>query len=388
MEIKFISDEKSLKFQQDLKKLELDFFGEKDNKLLNTKRVGDRRLYFKAIIILSTWIYLYFALLFLPLNSGSQIFLGIIYCILLGITSAAIGFNIMHDGGHGSFSSNDKVNEAAGFSLNILGGNIFLWKVKHNVAHHTSPNVNEHDDDIASGGLMRVHPEQELKPYHRYQHIYVFAIYLAQYFLWIYVLDFIKFAKKEVGGARINVKSRAKFFVEILAYKVMHFAIFCIVPLANHSWKEVALGYAIYLATTGLLISIVFQLAHVVSQAKMVTAKRVKLNKMIHGKSVEKEFDSVDTNNKAHQVQTTANFATDSDFWEWFSGGLNHQIEHHLFPETSHVHYRALSKKVKKLCEEYNLPYNVNPTFFSAVRSHIATLKFFGRRLPNKSPAI
>ncbi len=361
MPIKFNSPNKS--FQEDLRILYANFFERK-----KIRPTGNRELYKKAIIFGISWIVIYTALVLIPTNNSPTIFLSILLSVLLGCTNAGIGFNIMHDGNHRSFSSQKWVNNLMGFTLNFLGGNAALWNIKHNVVHHTATNVAGHDDDIAAGPIARFHPDQKWRPHHRFQFLYVpLIVYPIQYLLWIYFLDFGKYFKGEICGVKINFHKRERLVFWLS--KIMHIVVFICVPLLNHSLYTVLIGYAIVLGTTGLLISTIFQLAHVVTQTAMVSAVRD-----VHGN------DIVGENNKIHQVRTTANFATHSQFWTWFSGGLNFQVEHHLFPGVSHVHYPKLQPFIVDLCRKHNLPYNENPTFLSAVWSHIVTLWYFGKK--------
>jgi linoleoyl-CoA desaturase len=80
-----------------------------------------------------------------------------------------------------------------------------------------------------------------------------------------------------------------------------------------------------------------------------------------------------------HQLRTTANFATHNRIISWLVGGLNFQIEHHLFPKVSHVHYPKLSKIIRETCAEFNVPYQEYPRMWQAVVSHVAFLRQLGR---------
>jgi linoleoyl-CoA desaturase len=81
----------------------------------------------------------------------------------------------------------------------------------------------------------------------------------------------------------------------------------------------------------------------------------------------------------AHQIKTTANFATRNKVISWLVGGLNFQIEHHLFPKISHVHYPAISEIVKCVCAEYQLQYIEYPTMRQAVFAHVRFLRRLGK---------
>lgn len=167
------------------------------------KKTGNRRIFIKATVLLSTFIALYIALVFLPLHWAIHIVL----CMLFGVNLAAIGFNIMHDAGHNSFSSNKNMNTVLSYTLNLLGGNIYFWKLKHNIAHHTYTNIDGEDHDIEVK-FMRIHHDQLLKKHHRYQPIYFILLYGVSYLAWIFYQDYEKYFRQKMGGARILFISR------------------------------------------------------------------------------------------------------------------------------------------------------------------------------------
>src|SRR6478609_7884310 len=110
----------------------------------NIHTSGNRKLYVKSLIQLTSAVALYLTLVFFT----PGVFVSIILCSILGVNMGVIGFNIMHEGGHMSFSKHKWVNEISGHFLNILGGSIHFWKVKHNVNHHTFTNIAGMDSDI------------------------------------------------------------------------------------------------------------------------------------------------------------------------------------------------------------------------------------------------
>jgi linoleoyl-CoA desaturase len=119
--------------------------------------------------------------------------------------------------------------------------------------------------------------------------------------------------------------------------------------------------------TCGMCISTVFQLAHVVEKTAMVDEPM--------GDSV----GFVPTENAIHQVSTTANFATQSRVISWFVGGLNYQIEHHLFPKISHVHYPKLRNIVLATCKELHIEYHEYKSTWKAFCSHMRYVNHMGR---------
>src|SRR4051794_31073777 len=168
-------------FHTELKKRINEYF-ESTGKSLS----GNTRLYTKAIVLVSSFIFLYIHLVFFT----PAIIWSVLECLLLGIVVAGIGFNIMHDGAHGSFSKYKWLNSTAAFSLNVLGGSSFMWNIKHNVIHHAYTNVDGVDDDIDIQPWMRMSSTQPKLKMHRYQHVYFWVLYALLYILWVFVLDY------------------------------------------------------------------------------------------------------------------------------------------------------------------------------------------------------
>ncbi|MDJ1505480.1 acyl-CoA desaturase [Cytophagaceae bacterium BD1B2-1] len=290
---------------------------------------------------------------------------GIALSALLGFVLASIGFNVMHDACHGSYSSKKWVNDLLGLTLNALGGNAFIWKFKHNIVHHTYTNVDGVDDDIAKSPLMRQCQTQTWVPAHRFQHFYVFLVYAISSFAWIFLMDFNKYFKQKVFTTPLQKMDRNEhiiFWVSKVLYAIFYIA----VPVYLVGWQAWAIGFAFMHITMGLTLAVVFQLAHVVEHTEFEFAG-------IEPLQIENEW-------AVHQIRTTANFARGNKIISWFVGGLNYQVEHHLFPRISHIHYPAISHIVKATCEEYNLPYHEFSTMSGALVSHVRMMKELGKQ--------
>ena len=326
------------------------------------KQSGNYKLYTKAILLISTLVILYISLVFYtPENS----LVSLVLCALMGVNFAAIGFNIMHDGAHGSFSTKPWVNDMMSHSLEMMGGSSFMWKVKHNQNHHTFTNIEGMDDDIDIKPFIRVSADQPKKWYHRFQHVYSFLLYSLTYFFWIFWLDFKKYFTGRIGELKIK-KMNLKDHILFWTSKVVYIFAFIVIPIYKLGLLETIVGFGVVLVVTGLIISIVFQLAHIVEGAIFPVSKD-------DSKSIK-----IDTEWAIHQLNTTANFATKNRFVSWFVGGLNFQVEHHLFPKISHIHYPEISKLVKETCEQFNVKYMEFPTVLSAIKSHVIHLKHVG----------
>ncbi|MEO6456328.1 MAG: acyl-CoA desaturase [Ginsengibacter sp.] len=321
-------------------------------------KTGNWKLYIKTAILLTVGLGLYLSLLFLNL----PVIWAIIFSCLFGFVLACIGFNVMHDANHGSYSSKKWVNELFGYSLNALGGNAFIWKVKHNL-HHTYTNVDGVDDDIAKSPLMRQCTSQKWVPAHRFQHIYVLLVYAISSFAWIFLMDFEKYFKQKIYTTPLK-KISTKEHIIFWATKVLYIIFYIVIPVAILGWQAWSIGFALLHIFMGLTLAIVFQLAHVVEDTEFEVLG-------LDDKVIESEW-------AVYQIKSTFNFAPNNKIITWFVGGLNFQVEHHLFPRISHVHYPALSKIVSQKCKEFNLPYHSFPTMSAAVISHFKIMKQLG----------
>ena len=318
------------------------------------KKTGDRRIFIKASVLLATFVASYSILVFVQPHWA----ISIIRCMLFGVNLAAIGFNIMHDAGHNSFSDNKNLNTVLSYSLNLLGGNIYFWKLKHNIAHHTYTNIDGEDPDIEVK-FMRIHHDQELKKHHRYQRFYFPLLYGISYLAWIFYQDYEKYFRQRMGDSRALFDFPLHEKIIFWTSKIIHFGLFVVLPIIYVGWLPTLLGLLIAGVVCGMSLATVFQLAHVVSETEFKTINEAK---------VEEEW-------MIHQIQSTANFATKSKVLTWILGGLNFQVEHHLFPKISHIHYPAINAIVQQTCKEYNIQYLEFKSFWAAFKSHLKVIK-------------
>lgn len=320
-------------------------------------RKGDWRLYLKAFVFLFSFSVIYLTLMF----SYPPFVLQIVYWILLVPVCAGIGFSIMHDANHGAFSDKAWVNNIFGWTLNLLGANKTIWKKKHNGIHHHGTNIDGEDEDIEAKPLMRFHKAQKWFWIHQYQHRYWWLAYGLLYFFWITVKDFTKY----FSGKILNKKIKFSFWnhFDFWFSKIFFYFLFIRIPIANLGPQNWAIGFFVFAFLLGIVIAVVFQIAHMVEGLEQPT-----LDEANGCESVE------------HQIATTADFAVDNQELSHWVGGLNFQIEHHLFFGISHVHYPIVHKIVKKTCEDYNFPMKIFPTFWDGFKSHIAKLKELGKK--------
>lgn len=342
-------------FHTELKKRITDYFKE-----VGKSTTGNYKLFTKAIILVVSFLFVYIHLVFFT----PPVLLALVECILLGGLTAAIGFNVMHDGAHGSFSKYKWLNELAGLSLNFLGANNFMWKSKHNVIHHAYTNIDGVDDDIDAKPFLRLCETQKHYKMHKYQHWYFWFAYSLLYIYWIFVTDYKKYFRGKVGEmplAKMHLSDHISFW----AFKALHIGLFVGLPIYTLGFSSWLIGFLVYALFAGFVLSIVFQLAHTVEHTHFPVPDA------LTGK-LEDEW-------AVHQIKTTANFATRNKIVTWLVGGLNFQIEHHLFPKISHVHYPAISRIIKKACQEYGINYIEYPKVRYAVVSHVRYLRHLGQ---------
>lgn len=319
------------------------------------------QMYLKTIIVLA-WFFASYALLVFVCQHWWQ---GAIASLSLGLAMAAIGFNIQHDGGHRAYSRFNWVNRLMAMTMDMLGGSSYVWDTKHNQIHHTFANITGHDDDIDVGVLARLSPHQKRLPFHRLQHFYMWPLYGLIAVKWQVFDDFYNIAIGKIGSHKLP-RPKGWNLVQFVAGKVVFFSLAFAVPLWwGHSIGVLLAFYALTNLFNGVVLSTVFQLAHCVGEAEFPMP--------------DEHTNTMDEHWAVHQVQTTVDFARNSKVLSWLLGGLNYQVEHHLFHKICHVHYPELSKVVEETCREYQIQYNEHKTFMKGVISHYKWLRQMGQ---------
>lgn len=333
----------------------------KDKKI---KRTGNWILYLKSIFMFSLLLIPYFLLITVEMTNG----LRILMCVLMGLGMAGVGMNVMHDSNHGSFSSKWWVNQLMGNSIYLLAGNVYNWKVQHNLIHHTYTNIEGLDEDIDIHGVIRLSKFEKWKPFHKYQKFYAFVLYGLLTIQWALVVDFRqtpRYLKQKLSGD--GDLNPAKEWALLIITKTVYYLFWVALPLLILSvtfWQWLV-GFLVMHYVAGLILSTVFQLAHVTDGVDVVSNEELKQEKRGWAE---------------HQLLETANFATQNKWVSFLLGGLNFQIEHHIFPTISHVHYKDISKIVKQTAKEFKIPYNEYDTVMTALRAHINQLVRLGKQ--------
>lgn len=323
---------------------------------------GNTAMVIKTIVMTALYVLPFVLLLTIPMPLVAAAGL----CVLMGIGIAGVGMSVMHDACHGAYSKRHWVNQVLGGSLYLLGSNVLNWKIQHNVLHHTYTNISGMDEDINEKGPIRLAVKTPLKKYHRFQYIYVFLFYGLMTLVKL-INDFPNLFKyNNKGLVRQQHGELKNEFIKMAVRKLLYVVVMFGLPLwlTNFRWYQVLTGFIIMHWVAGMILSFVFQLAHVVEGA-------------------EQPFEENEhyANWHVHQLRTTSDFARNNKFLGWYIGGLNFQIEHHLFPNICHIHYPKIAPIVQRTAQEFGIPYNLKPSFSSAFSSHIKMLKQLGQEV-------
>lgn len=325
---------------------------------------GNSSMYIKTFAMVAMYI-LPFAFIVSGLATNMFLFYGL--WIMMGVGMTGIGCSIMHDSNHGSYSDNKTLNKMLGKIIALVGGYEVTWKIQHNILHHTYTNIEGLDDDINAGALLRFSPHSKWYSMHRYQHLYAWFLYGLLTLQWATIKDYRQlydYHKKDLlKKEKITLRQA---IIQATIYKVLYYGLLFVVPIfvTGLSWQSVLVGFLLMHFTAGLMLSCIFQLAHVLEECEF--PQPTDDRKMENSWAI-------------HQVLNTANFSPKSKIMSWFIGGLNRQIEHHLFPHICHVHYKKLAVIVKQTAQDYGLVYQEQPTFVHALIEHGKMLRKLGK---------
>ena len=354
--IKFVAIDKTLFFPT-LKKRVEQYFTEN-----HKSRYADGMMVLKTIILLACYVLPFVAILaFTP-----GVWVSMLLWLVMGAAISGIGMSVMHDANHGAFSRRPAVNKWLGFTIYLAGAGVSNWKWQHNVLHHTYTNVANLDEDIKDRGVMKLSPHEAVKSIHRFQWTYAFFFYGILTLYWVLLKDFIQYAHFIKSGLNRQTKrENLQMLTGMIVIKLLYLGTFFVLPtlVFQIPFNAILTGFLLMHFTAGLVLTVIFQLAHSVEGTQYPLPNPEGI--------IEKDW-------AVHQMETTVNFSPRNKRLSWYVGGLNFQIEHHLFPKICHIHYPAIAPIVKKTAQEFGLKYMEHQTFIIALRSHIAILKKFG----------
>ncbi len=358
--IKFNSSDHSDFFKVLRKRVDQYFIDQRISKYANGAMV------FKTVVIMALYFIPFGFLLFTPMHWAVQL----LCWVLMGFGLAGIGMSIMHDANHGAYSSNTYINKTLGYTLNFLGGSVFNWKNQHNIMHHTYTNVVHYDEDIDDKLILRMSPHTDVKKSQRYQYLYAFFFYSIITIYWALLKDFLQFRRHIIKGVNPqNATQNRITLLRIIGAKIFYFSYILVIPyfITPNDFGLWLTGFIMMHLIAGFVLTVIFQLAHTVEGTQHPLAD---------------ENGHMENNWAVHQLCTTVDFARKNKLLSFYIGGLNYQVEHHLFPRICHIHYPNLAPIVQQTAQEYGIPYLYNDTFWEAFQSHVRTLQRFGWQEP------
>ena len=332
----------------------------------NIQKTGSPSLYVKTLFMLCLYIS---PLVLISFYQNMGFWSSLLFGVICGSGMAGIGLCVMHDANHHSFSASKTTNRVVGYlSMIVLGGFALNWRIQHNVIHHTYTNIPGHDEDIdPPSPLLRFEPASKLYWFHKAQWLYAWFLYGLMTLSWYLTKDFLQLRRYHKKG--LLATEQKKFGVELfklILNKILYTA-FILLPFILNSNLSFGLWILFFFCThftAGSILALIFQSAHVVTSTEYPMPES---NGTINNSWAE------------HQLCTTANFSPRSKWFSWLIGGLNYQIEHHLFPNISHVHYSKIAPIVIATAQEFNLSYHQLGSFAAALRSHQKMLWSLGR---------
>ncbi|MDU8887075.1 acyl-CoA desaturase [Yeosuana sp. MJ-SS3] len=287
--------------------------------------------------------------------------------LITGLGMAGIGMGVMHDAIHGSYSKSKNINKALSYTFNLIGANATVWRIQHNVLHHTYTNINEADDDLNMPFFLRFSPHTKYNWLHQFQHIYIWFFYGISTIAWVTAKDFVRLKRYKNMGFLNNKYEYPKALASMTAWKLFYYSYALALPMlmVPQPWWLILLAFICMHIVTGLLVSIVFQIAHIMPANQFPLPNQDGM--------MQKDW-------YGHQFATTSNFAPKSKFLFWFIGGLNYQVEHHVLPDVCHVHYKSLTKIVEETAREFGMPYHVKKSMARAIADHVKMLRWLGKK--------
>ncbi len=351
-----MTDNKKVNFYKHLKQEVNQYFIKQ-----NTHKKANFNMYFKCLFMLSLYIIPYCLMILGVVNDPSYYW---ICWLLMGLGMSGVGMCIMHDGNHNAFSTKKSVNDLMGLTLQVVGGSYKNWRIQHNQLHHKYTNMINHDPDVSPVKLLRFSPDSPYRKFYRFQFIYAWFLYGLMTFSFATMKEFKQLFEWRDSTVISGIEFK-QLMKELILWKMVYYFFILFIPLffLDINFLQWFGLFMLMHFVSGFLLAIVFQTAHIMPDCKHL--------------SYDKEFNPNEW--AINQLETTSNYSPNSKIFSWFIGGLNYQVEHHLFPGICHVHYAGISKIVRKLTKEYGLPYHCEKNFFQAILSHGKMLYVLGR---------
>ena len=275
------------------------------------------------------------------------------YAALNAFFTIRFGF-LMHSGNHASSSPYPIVNRIISYCMDLGGASSLIWRHEHQLSHHLYTNIIGKDNDCDIGNpIIRLHPHIKHRWWHRYQLPILFLGMTFGLYKWIFA-EFYTLYSRKIGSVNMKYPTKIDFIINII-FKIFFLVSFIFLPTYYFGFKQAMILLFIRQSITSLVIENIFIVNHI--------------QPSLHSHNSEIHWS-------INQIKTSCNWSSNSRFFNWFTGGLNNQIEHHLFPTMNPYLYTRISPIVKNTCKKHHIPYNDFPTFWDA---WISMIKFIHR---------
>jgi fatty acid desaturase len=306
----------------------------------------------------SFWCFIGIFLIYCVIFGDNSSWLPLLLSPVLGWWMASVGLAIQHDANHGALFQSSTLNDIMGLFDDFIGGSSLIWRHHHVVGHHLFTNDEKEDPDASAGlPMVRFHPSSPYNWYNSYQHFY-FPILSALFGFTYHISDTKYYLNGNFKGISIHPLS-LRDRMEFWCGKFINLFLFLILPFCLHGFSFLP-RYFFLQSVGSLYLALTFAVSHNTTE--------------IYEQEPTPSKDWAEL-----QIRQSSNWGTDNWFANFLTGGLNQQIEHHLFPSVSHRHYPALSKIVRKKCLERNIPYVTYNSFYENLCSLFAHLKNLGK---------
>jgi linoleoyl-CoA desaturase len=325
---------------------------------------GRRQLHRKAALIIGLDIAGYYGLVLAPVGIVGRVLSAIV--LVHALLATATG--IMHDANHSAFARHRAVNRFFAYSGDVLGASSWMWKFQHNELHHRHTNVEGVDGDIDQAPFARLSPGQPWKPWHRFQHLYMWPLYGFLTLQWFVASDYRTLFAGGIGTQKFTRRPGAADIARIVAGKLVHISWALAIPMLFHPFWDVVLVYVACSWAVGFALAVIFQMAHCVDTADFLSH------------DVRPRGDDV----VRHQLRTTVDVRIQGRvarvYLGFLTGGLEYQVEHHLAPRVPHTLYAGMATKVADMCARHGLEYRFQESVPAALASHVRWLRKMGAR--------
>jgi linoleoyl-CoA desaturase len=321
--------------------------------------LGDWRIW-SDVVVVTAWVFgSYLVLLLVPLSAP----LVALVVLSFGVALTASLTHVVHASMHGAVARTRRVNLLVAQLFAPWGVSWHWWTVKHNSGHHGYLNIDGFDPDLDQGALMRWTESQPWHPWHRYQHVYAWALYPFLTLRYVVAADVGFLFTGKFKGRRIEAPSVRRTTL-LLLDKLGPLMLLLVPALLLHPTLQV-LGIAVaVLLVNGMTTVLVFLSTHYTEEA---------------ANAVPDADGHIDEEWAACVARATTSLAVRNRTLRWYLAGQDRHLEHHLFPRVAHVHYPVIKGVVRDWCTEHELPYHERPSLLDAWRSHQRRMRVLGR---------